>query len=398
MKDMEANRDKKFDELLRATMTRQSTTAAGSECLDAETAAAWADGALSADELARVEKHAAACARCQALVAALVTTAPPAPARVSWFRFSRAAWLAPLTAAAAAVIFWMVLPVSKSPSRAGGGAPAELTLADSRDAAQGGKVAPQSPQSATAPEAAAPLGGAALADKDEAGMRTRAQRATPVEELKKERRLDEASDSKLKAANEVAGNLAAAPPPAPPGTVQETVTVAGSSPVVEVAPPPQQQLSPSQQQSVAETARLRESVAVDSLAAKSAPTRREQTPAIILSPNANQRWRLGGNLESTIIEYSSDGGRSWAQQPVEAGTHVTAGASPAPNVCWLVGRAGTVLLTTDGKTWHRFVVPAAVDLVSVQATDDRNATVTAADGRAFSTSDRGVTWTNVSRD
>jgi photosystem II stability/assembly factor-like uncharacterized protein len=61
-------------------------------------------------------------------------------------------------------------------------------------------------------------------------------------------------------------------------------------------------------------------------------------------------------------------------------------------VCWLVGRAGTVLLSTDGRSWQRLAFPEAVNLVSVTATDTKTATVTASDGRRFSTTDGGVTW------
>ncbi|MEQ1912257.1 MAG: hypothetical protein ABMA15_25780, partial [Vicinamibacterales bacterium] len=59
----------------------------------------------------------------------------------------------------------------------------------------------------------------------------------------------------------------------------------------------------------------------------------------------------------------------------------------------LVGGGGLVLLTTDGASWNRSPLPAAVDLVSVVATDARTASVTAIDGRQFHTTDGGRTWT-----
>jgi photosystem II stability/assembly factor-like uncharacterized protein len=61
-------------------------------------------------------------------------------------------------------------------------------------------------------------------------------------------------------------------------------------------------------------------------------------------------------------------------------------------VCWLVGRAGTVLLSTDGATWQLRTFPEGIDLVAVRATDAKTATVTASDGRLFSTTDGGATW------
>jgi photosystem II stability/assembly factor-like uncharacterized protein len=69
------------------------------------------------------------------------------------------------------------------------------------------------------------------------------------------------------------------------------------------------------------------------------------------------------------------------------------GSSPSRTVCWLVGPAGVVVLTTDGgRTWQRLAFPASIDLRSVSATSDKNAEVVAADGRRFSTSDGGRTW------
>jgi hypothetical protein len=112
-------------------------------------------------------------------------------------------------------------------------------------------------------------------------------------------------------------------------------------------------------------------------------------PRVISSPDPDVRWRLAG----TSVERSTDGGRTW--QPQSAGTtaELMAGASPAPTVCWIVGRNGTVLLTTDGVAWRRLAFPAATaDLVGVTATDATNATVTTADGRTYRTSDGGLTW------
>jgi photosystem II stability/assembly factor-like uncharacterized protein len=70
-----------------------------------------------------------------------------------------------------------------------------------------------------------------------------------------------------------------------------------------------------------------------------------------------------------------------------------AGAAPAPRVCWVVGTAGTVLLTVDGERWERRPFPVAVDLVAVEASSARAATVAARDGRRFATRDAGLTWT-----
>jgi len=71
---------------------------------------------------------------------------------------------------------------------------------------------------------------------------------------------------------------------------------------------------------------------------------------------------------------------------------VTGGTAPSTSVCWLIGPRGLVLLSTDGRSWKRIVFPEMVDLTAIRAADDRTATVTAADGRMFTTSDGGATW------
>jgi photosystem II stability/assembly factor-like uncharacterized protein len=93
------------------------------------------------------------------------------------------------------------------------------------------------------------------------------------------------------------------------------------------------------------------------------------------------------------VQQSVDGGKNWATQyTVEGAQTLTAGATPGPTVCWLVGQAGSILLTTDGRIWQRVKFPEPVTLTQVMATDARNATVTAIDGRSFTTTDGGVTW------
>lgn len=74
---------------------------------------------------------------------------------------------------------------------------------------------------------------------------------------------------------------------------------------------------------------------------------------------------------------------------------LTAGSSTSRDVCWIVGRAGIVLVTTDGATWQRHPIPEAADLTAVRAIDARTATVTTADGRQFATADGGITWTPI---
>lgn len=101
-----------MDPLLRRAARADDTRPPGT-CLDAETLAAWADGALPAAERTAVEAHVADCDRCLAMAGALATTAPPASARPTW---SPIRWLVPLTTAALAVTAWLVVRPADPPT------------------------------------------------------------------------------------------------------------------------------------------------------------------------------------------------------------------------------------------------------------------------------------------
>jgi photosystem II stability/assembly factor-like uncharacterized protein len=109
----------------------------------------------------------------------------------------------------------------------------------------------------------------------------------------------------------------------------------------------------------------------------------------IASPDSSSVWRIAA---AGTVERSTDGGTTWQTQTTGVTAIPTAGASPSSSVCWLVGPGGLVLITIDGRSWQRLAFPEAVDLVSITATDDTTATVTAVDGRTFTTSNRGDAW------
>src|SRR5262245_5239132 len=100
---MKADRDASMDKLLASTLKASGTEAremTRDAHLDAETLAAWADDALGASERASAEAHAAGCARCQQLLAAMVRTLPEPEPKTSPWRMPSLGWLVPLTAAA----------------------------------------------------------------------------------------------------------------------------------------------------------------------------------------------------------------------------------------------------------------------------------------------------------
>jgi hypothetical protein len=103
------------------------------------------------------------------------------------------------------------------------------------------------------------------------------------------------------------------------------------------------------------------------------------------------RWRV---VDGRTVQRSLDAGADFSTlYTADGGVLLTAGAAPSATVCWLVGRSGAVVLTTDGRVWQRSTFPEQVDLTAVTASDARTATVTTGDGRRFGTSDGGRTWT-----
>ena len=301
-------------------------------CLDAETLAAWVDDRLTTAERDAVEAHAADCARCQAVVAAMVRAEPPAePAPAWWRRGSTLGWLVPLTAAAAAVIWVVVSPGTiQRPQDA---APAETIAA--------APTPSPSPQMTIA-------NGELVARSDNALDALSARKeATPEQ-------------------NAPLMKSAAAPPAAPAA----------------VAPAPEPARPALSADRMAASGALRGQAFGNSLRADLVPE--------IVSSNSASRWRI--TPDPAFVQHSADGGATWEMQRTTVTTTLAAGASPSPSVCWLVGSGGVVVLSTDARTWRRVSFSENADLVAVSATDASTATVTTADGRKFSTSDGGATW------
>jgi photosystem II stability/assembly factor-like uncharacterized protein len=140
---------------------------------------------------------------------------------------------------------------------------------------------------------------------------------------------------------------------------------------------------------ISESSSTAESSSLARRAAGQAGSRLAFTTADILSPEPAFRWRIGA--PGTILR-STDSGITWTSQRTPAPVTLAAGAAPARDVCWIVGRSGAVMLSTDGTAWQLRPFPEPVNLTAVRAVDSKNAVVTAADGRQFSTTDGGASW------
>jgi len=119
---------------------------------------------------------------------------------------------------------------------------------------------------------------------------------------------------------------------------------------------------------------------------------RRSTGNIIKTPNPKVMWRISAG---SVVELSTDDGATWQGQRLRSfqpNPQITTGYAPTAKICWLVGRDGVILLTRDASHWVPIPPPITTDFVSVTATDNFSATVTAADGRRFSTDDAGDHW------
>lgn len=377
-------------------------------CLDPETLAAWADDTLSRRERAAIEAHAASCARCQAMLAAMARTTLPAPPR-SWFRASIVGWALPVTAAVALLVWILAPPRMRAPSAPAANAVAVSGLpAGKADAVTTPNAAPadalrdttERPPTGSSASAsgqrqlgpASSSGDALTTDlrAKKEGRRSRAGREGEAQESDKVAAREETAagvtsrDAKALPSQARVAQPAeppAPPPPAPPSAAATPAPAPSAPPAAAPASGLAGRLARSSAQDAAARGGNGERLSI-------APQR--QMAIVIVSVVHNTQWQI---MPDGMVQRSIDGGATWTQS-TRASVAPTAGASPSPLVCWLVGPQGLVLLTTDGTSWKRLAFPEAIALTRVQASDEKTATVTAANGRTFSTTDGGVTWTS----
>ena len=359
--------------------------------------AAWMEGTLSPAERSAAEAHASDCAHCQAMLAAMARTAPPVAAR-GWWNAASVRWLVPIAAAAIVVATWVGIDRGRHDA-----VPAvNVTLTSARQSAPPAS-APEPAREEAQPSADVTAQPEAKSDNTKTAANNAKDAASgdrkksePIDALQQQKRADGIAANAPRAESP-----AAAPgPPAPQafGAVAQSAAPANAAagpPPPASAPAPARPATPPQPaESLDKVQALQEKVTITSetplVAADSARAAVAKLPPVeVMSPERSYRWRA---VAPGSIQYSVDGGLNWQSSATGTSVALRAGSAPSRTVCWLVGQAGLVLLTTDGRNWQVRPFPERIDLTDVSATDARTATVTTANRRRFATADGGATW------
>jgi Putative zinc-finger len=360
---------------------RETLQASRTDCPDAGTIAAYAERALTSSERRGVEQHLSNCSRCRETLLLMdraetgtatengtVTVFQKAKKRGS--PLYRWPWLAAAAAAGLATVIWLKLPPSDvrapevaqfatrdQPPSGVAEAPKPSEQADANQAtaeADSAEVVPPVPPSG------APVAGVA-APPSHAERRAFGERQKPLDALRDERKLEEAEQRRARA--DKTPPASEAPVPAAPSTRE---------------PAPQ-----------------RESIATDATALMA---RQNREYMIAAGPKARAEvagaapaitWRV---WTSGVVERSANGGATWTREAGVDALGARAVVSPTADVCWIVGDNGLILRFETGRGWTRVTPPAQIGFVAIEASDVRNATITAADTRRFTTTDGGQTW------
>jgi hypothetical protein len=451
-RDPNRDKDRPAADLLRRALASAGGEAGlrGEECPDPDILAAYADGALDGDETAHYELHFSQCAHCREQLAVMSRAAASAATLPGNARARRFHWVWPwtwfvLTPVTAALLFAAVFIVRRPATRM----TAETPLVAMQTSNQPPMVAgtpeyapalsapasrePEVRQSAPAKTANSP--GPSRVHPEAGSMRRSA--ADFTDDVKSESEQAEASPAperkelsgnpvsplQAQSRNYMALNKAASAPAkqAPGGGVQPgeadqlraksgAVTAQSAVPAAP-APPPESRTITNDSfaggvsggnatgQPSAAMAK-KEPVLTASTSAKLAanemlsiePLTDRDARTIVRSPDPQILWRVSSGR---YVERSSDAGTTWRAQWTSVNAHVVAGSAPSVDTCWLVGRGGIVLLTTDGKKWRAIEPPANADFVAVGASNADSATVTSTDGRKFQTGDAGKHWIRV---
>jgi hypothetical protein len=366
-----------LDGPIRSVLASRDAHAASTDpCPSPEIFAAYYEHSLDPEETERYDAHIASCATCRATLAgvaraslgddAAIATDEHRVSRWKWRRLSL--WLVPAAAAACAVFIAFTVHQRSTANHEQAAAVAELRSAP----APSSEPLPAPPPPTIASDAA----------------------ITPDST----RALDRKSRQPVAALKMPMAPKPAAPAPAPPlrsapATVNGNADAASATVEVtpsDAAPAPPRIQRDARQQSLQNFSAG--SAMALSKKAKAAPqqaaTPQAKDHLVVKSPDSTITWTIHTNH----VQYTENGTPAPVQDFLPTNSAIAAGSAPGGKTCWLVGSGGAVVRTTDGRSWLAATPPTSADLTAVTAQNARSATVTAADGKTYTTTDGGQTW------
>jgi hypothetical protein len=393
--------DKSFQRMMQGAAGSSARPPA--DCPEPEILAAYCEQSLEAAEQARWEEHFSNCLRCQLQLAALVRSAPaPAetfpgvasdkPEEKSWLAWLTQwhyawRWLVPVGALAVVLALWVSV---RQPS------PSMDRLVALKKEVAVARATPPNPAAANTEELKSSARNAPALPPPSVSKKSAVASAHTKGHIKGpflEKKVEPFSATPARPSVAVA-----------PAVIEEKGNKPAASDQLAIAEaaPKSAEAQPSPESTplrvLSNAPQPRAKVTGGNLVAQGAINGRSGLALMatdqsnwVLVPVAGTKtlWRIG---PAGAIERSIDLGLTWQGQFADEKVSLLAGWAPSGQVCWVVGRRGTVLRTTDGQHWEKVTSPAAVDLISVTAKNAQKATVTAADQRKFKTTDGGQSW------
>jgi hypothetical protein len=375
-----------------SNLLRQSLRDADDGCPGPDILAAYLERSLDAQESPRYELHLTQCARCREQLALLdrVGTAvevdgahPPRSASWMWL------WDWRRLAPAMAVLIVLAVWIARLPTPKQANEPTQLVaMSQPRDMPTTSAEAQPARNENMPGPTGVPKRTPALNLTNNLGSAEKPSSRGPTPRTSKEIQTDS-----LEGKNEEARNFAMGPSNrTPPSSVSRNASASPSaenSGLRETTASDRAALAPRPSVMEAKTQQASADAGVPSQIVALEATIRQSAGEFIATPDPKLLWRIAGGGS---VERSEDGGVSWQRQFPDVGSQFTAGSAPSDTICWLVGRRGVIVLTTDAKDWKRIPPPTSADFVAIAAQGLSTATVTTADGRKFLTGDGGLHW------
>ena len=357
--------------------------------------AAYSDRSLATSERERLEAHFADCMRCQLMLADIARAdesarIAKAASEVPWYR--RWSVAIPALAAVAAVLVFIAIrrPANEEPQKDQLVAMAKNEAPHAESAEQEAPASsPQAAPPAPAPAAAASVlamneARSAIVRREVRGMYlSKPAPATAPPAAPESPPASLASAPAASASNVIAMNEAKTESAAR----GEAMSAYSSQALHREAPAPGAR---------AFTALAAGAAAPSAGAQGSAAETSGATPATEVLMTGYVTWIIGQN--GMVQRRDADGTTHIQHSGVS--TDLVAASAPSATVCWIVGRSGTIIRTTDGEHWELIRGPSTDNLKGVSASSARYATmstaryatITTAGGQSFATSDGGASW------